>query len=415
MGYLKTFIKQLGPGLLFASAAIGTSHLVLSTKAGATYGWIMIIPILLANLFKYPFFEFGIRFTNITKKSLLEGYLDKGKGYLWVYTIATVMSILTILAVLYTVTAGLLIRLLPIFGDHLIEVTLGLFLFVTLVLIIGRYYFLEQSLKVIVLLLFIALFVTTIMVIYKGPAPRVANFEAPYFFNNAGILFLISLMGWMPTAVEASSWVSLWSMEKIKINKDEKLKDALSEFKFGYILTAVLSLFFMIIGLYTLFGTGVEMSGNSVVFADQLINLFTDHIGQWAYFFIALAAFATMFSSCMTAHDALARISVDTIKFLFLNREEPNKHLLTIFILIQTIVGFSVVYFFGANMGVLIAIATFVSFMMAPGIGLLNHSLVIDKKIPAELRPSKGLQRLSYAGIVFLSLFALYYFYELLF
>src|SRR6056300_589627 len=152
MGSLQTFIKRLGPGILFASMAIGTSHLVLSTKAGAAYGWIMVIPILLANLFKYPFFEFGIRFTNITKKSLLEGYLDKGKGYLWVYTLATIMSALTILAALYTVTAGLLIRLFPLLGDHMLEVTFGLFAFVTLVLIIGRYYFLEQSLKLIVLL-----------------------------------------------------------------------------------------------------------------------------------------------------------------------------------------------------------------------------------------------------------------------
>ena len=411
---IRSLINRLGPGLLFASAAIGTSHLVLSTKAGASYGWMMILVILVANLFKYPFFEFGIRYTYITKKSLLEGYLDKGKPYLWVYTIATVMSTLTILAALYTVTAGLLIRLFPVAENLLMEVTLGLFVLVTLVLIIGRYFFLEQSLKLIVLLLFIALFITTFMVIYKGPAPRVEHFSPPSFLNKAGLLFLISLMGWMPTAVEASSWVSMWSLEKIKRSTNETLKEALSEFKFGYILTAVLAFFFLIIGWFTLYGTGVEMSGNSVVFADQLITLFTEHIGQWAYFFIALAAFATMFSSCMTAHDALARISVDTVKFLFLNGKTPKKSLLTIFIIIQTVVGFSVVYFFGANMGVLVAIATFVSFMMAPGIGLLNHSLVINKNIPAELRPPIGLQRLSYAGIVFLSLFAIYYFYQLL-
>ena len=411
---IRSLINRLGPGLLFASAAIGTSHLVLSTKAGASYGWMMILVILLANLFKYPFFEFGIRYTYITKKSLLEGYLDKGKPYLWVYTIATVMSTLTILAALYTVTAGLLIRLFPVAENLLMEVTLGLFVLVTLLLIIGRYFFLEQSLKLIVLLLFIALFITTVMVIYKGPASRVEHFSPPSFLNKAGLLFLISLMGWMPTAVEASSWVSMWSLEKIKRSTNETLKEALSEFKFGYILTAVLAFFFLIIGWFTLYGTGVEMSGNSVVFADQLITLFTEHIGQWAYFFIALAAFATMFSSCMTAHDALARISVDTVKFLFLNGKTPKKSLLTIFIIIQTVVGFSVVYFFGANMGVLVAIATFVSFMMAPGIGLLNHSLVIHKNIPAKLRPPIGLQRLSYAGIVFLSLFAIYYFYQLL-
>ena len=60
MSKVKTLLRNLGPGLLFASMAIGTSHLVLSTKAGAQYGWLMIIPIILANILKYPFFEFGI-------------------------------------------------------------------------------------------------------------------------------------------------------------------------------------------------------------------------------------------------------------------------------------------------------------------------------------------------------------------
>ena len=31
--------KRLGPGLLFAGAAIGVSHLVQSTRAGADFGW----------------------------------------------------------------------------------------------------------------------------------------------------------------------------------------------------------------------------------------------------------------------------------------------------------------------------------------------------------------------------------------
>ena len=114
MSKLRTLIRNLGPGLLFASMAIGTSHLVLSTKAGAQYGWIMIIPIVLANILKYPFFEFGIRYTNVTGLSLIEGYLRRGKGYLWIYAIITLVTTFTILAALYVVTAGLFINLFNI-------------------------------------------------------------------------------------------------------------------------------------------------------------------------------------------------------------------------------------------------------------------------------------------------------------
>jgi Mn2+/Fe2+ NRAMP family transporter len=49
-------LKKLGPGLLFAGAAIGVSHLVYSTRAGADYGWSLIWAFILINIFKYPFF-----------------------------------------------------------------------------------------------------------------------------------------------------------------------------------------------------------------------------------------------------------------------------------------------------------------------------------------------------------------------
>ncbi|MEM1002339.1 MAG: divalent metal cation transporter, partial [Bacteroidota bacterium] len=56
-------LKKLGPGLLFAGAAIGVSHLVQSTRAGADYGMGLLWALILVNLFKYPFFEFGARYT----------------------------------------------------------------------------------------------------------------------------------------------------------------------------------------------------------------------------------------------------------------------------------------------------------------------------------------------------------------
>lgn len=48
--------KAFGPGILMASAAIGASHLVSSTQAGALFGWQLAIVIILANVLKYPFF-----------------------------------------------------------------------------------------------------------------------------------------------------------------------------------------------------------------------------------------------------------------------------------------------------------------------------------------------------------------------
>lgn len=410
MSKIKTLLKNLGPGLLFASMAIGTSHLVLSTKAGAQYGWLMIIPIILANILKYPFFEFGIRYTNVTGLSLIEGYLRRGKGYLWLYAFITLVTTFTILAALYVVTAGLFINLFNVENLSIATVALGLFVLISAILIIGRYRFLENALKLVISILFTALLITTAIVLFEGSVTPVENFQRPEIFNEVGILFLISLVGWMPTAVEASSWISLWSLEKYKISGRPSLKEALQEFNSGYFTTAFLAIFFLLIGLMTLYGTNTELSGNAVVFADQVVQLFTTHIGQWAYIFIAVSAFATMFSTCMTAHDAISRVSIDIIRHLSPKAKEfSGRKYYATGVIVLALVNYIVVTVFSANMGFLVALATFVSFVLAPIVGYMNIKNVMSHDLPKEYRPKKGLQWLTYIGIIFLGLFALYY------
>lgn len=411
MSTLRTLLKNLGPGLLFASMAIGTSHLVLSTKAGAQYGWVMVVPIILANLLKYPFFEFGIRYTNVTNKSLIEGYLNRGRGYLWLYAFITLVTTFTILAALYVVTAGLFINLFNTPDLSVSMVALGLFAFISATLIIGRYKFLEISLKFVVSILFIALLVTTVLVILKGQVAPEPGFERPAIFNETGILFLIGLVGWMPTAVEASSWISLWTLEKYKLTGVRlSLKEALQEFNSGYLMTALLAVFFLIIGWMTLYGTNTVLSGNAVVFADQVVQLFTTHIGNWAYIFIAVSAFATMFSTCMTAHDAISRVSIDIIGLLSPGKKDfSRKEYYAAGVLLLALINYLVVTVFSANMGFLVALATFISFVLAPIVGYMNLKNVMSNDLPEVHRPGKSLQLLTYSGIIFLSLFAVYY------
>lgn len=48
-------LKAMGPGILMATAAVGGSHIVSSTQAGGSYGWSLLLLVILANVFKYPF------------------------------------------------------------------------------------------------------------------------------------------------------------------------------------------------------------------------------------------------------------------------------------------------------------------------------------------------------------------------
>ena len=62
MGKVNGFLKKLGPGLLFAGTAIGVSHLVQSTKAGAEFGFGLTWALFLAIILKYP----SVSYTHLT-------------------------------------------------------------------------------------------------------------------------------------------------------------------------------------------------------------------------------------------------------------------------------------------------------------------------------------------------------------
>lgn len=406
------FFNRLGPGLLFASMAIGTSHLVLSTKAGAMYGPLMALPIILANLLKYPFFEFGVRYTRVKEHSLTEGYAALSKRYLYLYAGVNLVSAFTILAALYSVTAGMTLNVIGTdTGLSMQSMSVLLFLMISALIIIGRYAQLEKALKYLVLILFVALLATVVLVLQNGKAPSQPAFTPPNYFDQAGLLFLISLIGWMPTAVEASGWVSLWNLEKLKKHKEvPSLKETLSEFNLGYFITALLALFFFFIGYMTLYGSGTPLSASGVVFAKELTELFTTQLGNWAKILISISALAAMLSTCLSAHDALARVIVD----LGLRLRITQKNYFNWAVIGLSITNLSVIIGFTASMGKLVSIATFASFVFAPILGFMNHKLVFSVDFPEKAQPSRFMKGLSYLGIVFLGSFSIYYLYNLL-
>ncbi|HCP97445.1 MAG TPA: hypothetical protein DIT74_06985, partial [Pseudoalteromonas sp.] len=88
----KSRLGALGPGILMATAAIGGSHLVASTQAGALFGWQLFWLIVVVNVLKYPFFRFGMEYTLATKNSLVEGYKNQGPGYFYSFIALNIIA-----------------------------------------------------------------------------------------------------------------------------------------------------------------------------------------------------------------------------------------------------------------------------------------------------------------------------------
>ena len=415
---IQNILKTLGPGILFASTAIGVSHLVQSTRAGANYGFDLLWAVLLANLFKYPFFEYGSRYANATGSSIIDGYHRMGKWMLWLYFIITIGSMFFVSAAVGAVTAGFMDNLFgisAIISNGNLITTIALMIICLLILILGKYNVLDKLIKIIGSTLLLSTLFAFVLTILKGPSAHQPNFVAPEIWNTGGIAFMIALMGWMPTAVDLSAWNSLWTIERIKESGYKPtLKETLLDFNFGYIASAILSICFITMGAYLVYGTGKTMPNGSAAFANEVVNLYTSSIGNWSYIIIAAAAFSIMFGTSIAVFDGYARSLERTAELLFLSNKGSKKALSNrhfyIGSLIVVIVGaFFIIWQFGKSLKFLVDLATTISFLIAPIIAIVNFRLVSKKYITEEAVPPVWLKILSWLGIIFLTGFSLFF------
>ncbi|MHA7843587.1 MAG: Nramp family divalent metal transporter [Winogradskyella sp.] len=406
-------IKKLGPGLLFAGAAIGVSHLVQSTRAGADFGLGLLWALLLVHLFKYPFFQFGPRYASATGESLLEGYHKLGKPILIAYFILSLATMFTIQAAVTIVTAGLANSL---FGDisflnfgvdsiSSVEIWTIILLFICLfILLIGKYNTLDKLIKVII----ITLTISTLVAVYFAftEFDKTIDFNQVLPNNNIEIAFLIAFMGWMPAPLDISVWHSIWALEKKKDEGSFTPKNALLDFNVGFFGAILLGVAFVYLGYFVMHDSGNSFSNEAGVFSNQLIELYTKSLGDWAKILIGIAAFTTMFSTTITTLDASPRAMNKSLEILN-NKSYKKGYLNWILILaFGTIIIFLVL---ASEMGLLIKVATILSFVTAPFYAIINYKLLCSKHTPKAWRPSLGLHILSWLGIAFLLGFSIWY------
>jgi Mn2+/Fe2+ NRAMP family transporter len=398
-----SFLRSLGPGLLFAGAAVGVSHLVQSTKAGAEFGFGLLWALLLVNLFKYPFFQFGPRYAAATGETLLDGYKKLGNVALIASYVVSFITMFIIQAAVTIVTAGLAVNL---FGLQIPMESWALI--ITLVsmsiLIIGRYKLLDKMMKYIIILLTVCTLVAVNVALFK----TTDSFELTQVLpQGAQVGFLIAFLGWMPAPLDISIWQSIWSLEKEKTTfKKITPKQAIFDFNVGYIGTIFLAICFVMLGALVMHKSGKIFSESAGVFAGQLIELYTENLGNFAYYFIAIAAFTTMFSTTITTLDASPRTMTRANNLLIGKKTKLNYWFWIVLLGVGTYI---ILRYFKDNMGLMVKIATILSFLTAPFYAILNFVLITGKHTPEEHRPSIFLRILSILGIVFLIGFSVWY------
>jgi Mn2+/Fe2+ NRAMP family transporter len=403
---LRGVLKALGPGILYAGAAIGASHLVQSTRAGASYGFEIIWAVILINLFKYPFFEFGYRYTAATGKTMLEGYSELGQWAIRTYFILIFFTAIVNFTAVLIVSTGLAAFFFNI-QLSIFLMSLILLAIILLMLLIGHYALLDGSMKVIITVLSIATIIAFIISVNHGSEIS-DSFIKPDLWDATGIAFLIALMGWMPTPIEASVWPSLWAIEREKQTLYKpNYKELLFDFHVGYIGSAIMALFFFGLGALVLYGTGIEFSSSSIKFSEQLVSVYARTFGKWSIPIISGIALLTMFSTTLTVIDAYPRTLGGSMIQISDSIKKHSSKLYWIWVLFLSAAAMLIIGVFTNSMRNLLDFATIISFLAAPFFAYINFKVVKSDFLPKEYHPKKWLTVLSWAGLLFLMGFSI--------
>lgn len=190
---IRGILSTLGPGILFAGAAIGGSHLVQSTRAGANYGFTLMGLVVLILVLKYPFFQYSHRYAARTGKSLVEGYREQGRWVLGLFFFfAVIVGIINVAAV--TLVTGGLASYLTRWTCHPALSSAAVLAVVLLMIIIGKYFFIDKIMKVMVFVLGVFTILAVVMALKaSGIHPEPVSLTG--LTELSGIAFLLALMG----------------------------------------------------------------------------------------------------------------------------------------------------------------------------------------------------------------------------
>ena len=399
------FLRTLGPGILFAGAAIGTSHLVQSTRAGATFGLGLFLVIVFANFIKYPFYRFGPLYTVATGDSILQGYRSIGRWALVLLVITELPVNIIIVAATALVTASIAASVfaLEMSVVHLASIIV---LLAFCLISFGGYKFLDGSTKLFVGTLTVCTLLATALTI-PSVDWSLANFAMPEI-DVKTFAFIVALIGFMPAGATLSIMHSIWAVEKAKVTGHVATKsEAMLDLNIGYIGSTVLALCFLIMGAGTLYGNQIELSGNGGVFAGQVISLYSTALGAWAGIVVGISVFAVMISTLLTIFDGFSRLHSDALNQFISGSatasvDSKTRNFQLLLMAIIGILAIAVLQFFMTNFKSFIDFVTITAFLTGPVVATLNHLVMHGKNIPEHMRPSAIVTFWSMACVAFM-------------
>ena len=401
---LRKFLKSFGPGLLWAGSAIGVSHLVQSTRAGAVSGFALAGVIVFALALKYPFFEFGPRYAAATGESLVEGYHRVGRWAVWLYFVIILSTVVITNAAIILFTSSLFQYALgtsisPVLASAIVYGGCGILLW------IGHFKALDMSIKIVLLLLAISTLIAASVVIPRADFSNFSLIPMAPAGSTVGLAFLLALAGWMPSDIAISVYSSLWTLAKDKASGVRaSVATARLDFKIAYGATAVLAFAFLTLGAGVMYGSGETFSSAGAVFSTQLIDLYVRTLGDWTRPIMIITALTAMFSTALTVMDGYPRVIDRTIKVIMIKdpaktANAPISRPYWIALIAIGVAMTALLAVFVTSLTQMVDFVTIVAFLTGPILGFLNLKVITSPAVPKEHQPGKAMLAYAYFGL----------------
>jgi Mn2+/Fe2+ NRAMP family transporter len=407
----RSLLAVLGPGILYTAAAVGVSHLVFATRSGAVYGLAMIPFILFFCLLKYPALRFGNEFAAATGRSLVDSYIGFGRWTLWLFGLSQLLSMVFTVAAVSLVTTGLLNAVLG--GSlGLLADNGALLLLSAVILVTGRYHILERLSKGIVLVFTLLILLATFSALFKL---QLHGMDLGKFsLDTPTILYIVAMAGFMPTPLDASVLQSLWARAKADdCGCEFSVSESQLDFNVGFITTVLLAICFVLLGMVVMYTNGVIPEKNSLGFSDQVIRLFTELVGNWAFYPIGVAAVTVMLSTLLTVMDGYPRV-IEALLTDMLPRSGgrfKGRRLydwVMIFLVLASLVAIGTLL---KSFETFIDMTSVIAFLVGPLIAWLNHRSMFGNQIPASDQPGPLMRIWSGIALLILTLVSVLYLY----
>ncbi|MEH7238837.1 Nramp family divalent metal transporter [Bacillus sp. JJ1562] len=406
-------LKWVGPGLIVASAAVGSGEIINATRLGAIAGfavlWVLVWGIFLKGFIQQ---EIG-RYTLMTKKTITEGFADipgpkiKGKSwFLWVFLILLALVVLVIIAGIGGAVGGTLHVLFPAISAstwgvianicYLPILLSGIFLpklnvyavveKIMMLIVIGLTLFM-------VYIAFIAIpqseqFSYSIVDLFKG-----MTFSLP----EGSVLISLAVLGSVGAGIELI-YYSTWILSKGYVNnahiedsneakKHERIKFWFSVLKLdtwiGTTVTFIVTLAFFITGTVVLGAAGEVPDGVNVV--EKISVVFTDVLGPGYFVVFMIGALAGLATTALGIADGTARMVID-LRNEFTKKETTTtsfNKLYTVSV-VAVIFAWIIFYMFISAPTFLITIGTAALSLMFPLYGVAL--LYLNRQVPEQYR-----------------------------